>query len=1304
MIKLLISLLLGVSLNFAQNLNLKFENLTTKDGLNQNTITAILQDKTGFLWIGTQNGLNRYDGYSFKIYNDILNTNEKFNSYNITSLAEDKNQKIWIGTTSDGVSVFDSKTNRFHVIEPDEAAAKSVSFLLPNDNGNIWIATEGAGLKEYSLNYELLNSFKSKNGDINSLVSNRISCLFQDTAGNLWIGTKDAGLNFFNAKTKKISHFNLNKSNTSVTSINQDENGQIWIGTALEGIIILDPNSKKTSNYKNNPSDKNSLAQNSVNYIFKDTRNKFWIGTGGGLSIFNIETNKFSNFHHNPKEPSSLSSDLILNIFEDQAGIIWLGTSNNGINRFSRSYSVFNNYYQDPNNENSLNADEVWSVNEIEPHKIWLGTNKGLTFWDLDKNHFTHFVANAYPNAINQNVVRAIHKYKDGKLLIGTNGGGINIFDPKNGQCSYHSFEKGAEKLSDNFVRDIAQGTEGTFWIATMGGLNHFFPESGTFKSYKNISGDSTSLADNRILSVYVDEEGILWLATYNGLSKFDPVSEIFTNYSNNPEDIQSISNNLVVCVYESEIWPENLWVGTLAGLNKLDKKSGKFKRFLQDEILANNVIYSITEDENNFLWVGTNKGLSRFDQKKFTFKNFGTKDGIQNVEFNSGSVYSLTDGRLFFGGVMGVTAFLPSEIKQNEKIPNIVISSFKKYEKMFPIDSLLAFNKVLDLTYEDKYISFEFAALDFTNSSKNQYKFMLEGFDTEWIEAGNRRYASYTNLDGGEYTFHVKGSNNDGVWNEKGKQLKIVIKPPIWETLWFQTISGLLIILLSISFYKKRVARMKRQRETLKNEVRARTKELVSKNLDLKYAQKEKDSILQNVEEGFFLMNDELIIQSQYSSALLQILQTRSPSGKNFLKFISSYLSEKQVDLTREYIDLVFDPELDEDLILELNPLQKLEFHFQNEKNEPPFSKFLTFRFKRILNDKKISGLIITVIDETEEHTLSQKLIETEAKSKKQIEWLMGILHLDSKLLHEFMQTTTDELSLIDSLLQKETPKEKYQDTLEKIARSLHLLKGNANLLDLNFFGQQVHDLENNVLEISSKGKQISGSDFLPLIMALSSLKNNLNELKDLIDRLAKFHTQKPEKQISENQTLVQSIKNLIDRLSSELGKKVDFVHDGFKGEKIPPQYRILLKNVLIQLARNSLAHGIESMKERKDLSKSEKGKITVVNKIVKDTFVVIFRDDGRGLQLEKLKESALESTLWSENEIHSWNKKQIAEIIFKSGISSSNETDLISGRGVGMDLIKEELNKHNGKIEVDFSESKFCEFKITLPLIHTN
>jgi chemotaxis protein histidine kinase CheA len=420
----------------------------------------------------------------------------------------------------------------------------------------------------------------------------------------------------------------------------------------------------------------------------------------------------------------------------------------------------------------------------------------------------------------------------------------------------------------------------------------------------------------------------------------------------------------------------------------------------------------------------------------------------------------------------------------------------------------------------------------------------------------------------------------------------------------------------------------------------------------------------------------------------------------------LSLYLPEKTRTTAREYIDLLFDESLDEELIADLNPMDQLEFSF-TDHNANTFSKFLTFKVKRIYNDEdKIEGLIITVIDETEEYLLSKQLEETESRSKKQIEWLMGILHVDSNLLYEFMNTTFSELDYIEKLLKADNgdPSE-YHTILDNIARSLHLIKGNANLLDLKFFAQQVHNIEEKAVEIQNT-KQLDGSDFLPLVMQLNGLRNTLNELNSLIERISQFNAHKKEK--SETPALevsfLDTAENLINRMAKDLKKQVKFEHNDFKLELIPPQYKLLIKNIITQLSRNSLAHGIETVEERKAFGKTIPAKIKINNQVKENEYLMQFYDDGRGLQLQKLKEKALESEKWSHKEINSWDRQALAEVIFTPGISSASSSDLFSGRGIGMDLIRDQLKKHQGKIEVDFKESEYCLFTISLPLVSKN
>ncbi|MCB0283723.1 MAG: hypothetical protein KDF60_14145 [Calditrichaeota bacterium] len=1303
---IILSSIILINFLFAQNYNLRFDKLSSKDGLSQNTVSSILQDSKGYMWFGTQSGLNRYDGYSFKVYSDLTNKNNPYDSKNITSMKEDINGNIWIGTATDGITVYNSHTARFSKIPPVDEASISINEIYIDSRQNVWIATENSGLQKYDLNFNHKKTYKFNPDDENSLSSNRVSCLFEDRQGILWIGTADAGLNRLDISGETIKRIKLIDNHINITAMNQDINGILWIGTVLNGIILFDPQTNNKVFYNTDSDNNNSLAHNSIRTIFKDSQDRFWIGTDGGLTLYVSQKNTFYNFYNDPQNPASLSSNQIISIYEDQSGIIWMGSYNSGINRFSNNNKIFTNYHQNPNRDNALNSNEIWSVYEQNPGYIWIGSDKGLSLWNKSKDTFTHYEANTYKGSLNYNIVRTIYPFNENELLIGTNGGGLNIFNISTGKCEYFTYKNEPGYISDNFVRAIEKSEDGNYWIATMGGLNLFMPSTKSFKVYKNIAGDSTSICDNRILDIYIDYKERLWLATYNGLSLLKD-DGTFLNFQYDQQDTATISNNLVVSLYQSENDRNTLWIGTLSGLNKLDLNSFKITRFQQKEQNISNVIYSILEDQQNNLWMGTNKGLLRFNKKNHSFKNFGINDGILNDEFNAGSGCRLTDNSLLFGGVSGMTGFSPSEISKNKHIPNIVITSCKIYEKEISVDSLQAANHTLELTYNDKFISFEFAALDYMSAGKNAYKYMLEGFDKDWNNADHRRYASYTNLDGGDYIFKVIGSNNDGVWNDKPTSLKILVKPPFWKTIWFRVLGALLFLLAGLAFYHNRITRIDSQRKELQVKVSERTKELYRRNLELLKTQKEKDRILLNVEEGFFLINKDYTIQSQHSAALLEILKIDKVAGKSLFTIIAEYLPEKTCNMAQEYIDLLFDNSLDEELIADLNPMDQLEFNFKNRETGI-FSKFLTFKAKRILNDEQqIEGLIITVIDETEEHLLSVQLRETESRSKKQIEWVMGILHIESSLLYEFMNSTASEMENMHIWLKSDPESyNEYVMILENIARSLHLIKGNANLLDLKFFAQHVHDVEEKVIEIKNKN-DLSGSDFLPVVMQLNDLKNTLNELSQLMDRLASLNTSDKlnRKTNDENESgFMNSVKSLIKRMALDLNKTVELDYSSFRFGLVPPQYKMLVKNIITQLIRNSMTHGIETTEERTASGKNIPAKISITNDAEANTFKMHFYDDGRGLQLQKLREKAIESEKWNKDEIISWDRETLAEVIFEPGISSASSSDLFAGRGIGMDLIRSELEKHDGKIEVDFKETEYCQFIITLPLISEN
>ncbi len=479
-----------------------------------------------------------------------------------------------------------------------------------------------------------------------------------------------------------------------------------------------------------------------------------------------------------------------------------------------------------------------------------------------------------------------------------------------------------------------------------------------------------------------------------------------------------------------------------------------------------------------------------------------------------------------------------------------------------------------------------------------------------------------------------------------------------------------------------------------LKRKVTQRTQDLIS-------SQKEKDSILQNVEEGFFLLDKNLIIQSQFSAALLDIMDTASPADKTFEEFLSPYLKKDEINVILDYVKLVLDQTIDVLAISELNPLNRMVFHFK-EKNKESYLKYLTFDFKPILYQEKISGIIVTVVDETEEFKLAEKLSLSEENSNKHIEWMTSIINLDPRVLQEFINSTNSEVIDIEEKL-KSIDTAAHQLLLENISRSLHLLKGNASLLELKFFALRVHQLEDLALALKDL-KEIDRSDFLPLVMGIQDLKNNLDELKNLIHKLSSLNVQTSDKKITKESTILEYVNKMVKKVSKELGKEVHFDAAGFKAEIIPPQYLFVVKNIVIQLLRNSLAHGIETADERKKSNKPLSGQIKMATSVEGNNFILNFSDDGRGLQINKLKEKALAYGDWNKKEIEDWSKEDYSEVIFKSGISATDGASMISGRGVGMDLIKSQLDKHGGTIDVDFEEGKYCRFTISLPLTHTN
>ena len=806
---------LSISLDsYAQKNEIKFERISIEDGLSQNGVNCILQDSQGFLWFGTGDGLNKYDGNNFlAIYRHDPDKPNTLSNSDIQVLYEDQSGILWIGTR------------------------EGLNRLVPSDS-------EGSHL--------IFMRYKHNPNNPNSLSHDYVTSIFEDSSGMLWIGTR-GGLNrlvpsdsegsppiFVRYKHNPIDSNSL--CNNEVTSILEDQSGKLWIGTR-NGLNMLVPSANEYSppiftRYLHNPDNPNSLSNSYVQSIYEDRSGILWIGIwGGGLSRFDPDKKTFTHFVNDPLDPQSLSDNGVYSIYEDRSGVLWVGTVG-GLNKFDKEKNKFKHWVNEPGNPNSLSSKRVFSIYEDRSGVLWVGTVSGLNRFDREQNNFTYWVNEpSNPDSLSYNYVASIYEDRSGVLWIGTSGGGLNRFDREKGQFMHWVNEPGNHKsLSSNYVRTIYEDRTGNLWIGTDGGgLNRFDQEKGQFTRWIHEPGDPYSLSNDRVRSIYEDQSGVLWIGTFGGgLNRFDRDKEQFTHWANEPGNPISLSSNDILSIYEDRTG--NLWIGTWrGGLNRFNRKQETFERYREKDGLPNDVVYGILEDDHGNLWLSTNKGLSKFNPQTETFKNYDINDGLQSNEFNSGAYCKSRSGEMFFGGINGMNAFFPDKLEDNPHIPPIVITALKKFDEVVRTD--ISDTEEFKFSYKDKYLSFEFAALDYRSPEKNQYAYMLEGFDQDWIYSGTRHFVSYTNLDPGEYIFRVKGSNNDGVWNEEGISVIITITPPFWQTWWFRVFAGFALIGIAFLMHKRRVRDIETQRKKLEVQVAARTKDIAEKNRQLESA-----------------------------------------------------------------------------------------------------------------------------------------------------------------------------------------------------------------------------------------------------------------------------------------------------------------------------------------------------------------------------------------------------------------------------------------------------------------------------------
>ncbi len=810
---------------YAQGTTPRFEHLTTELELPHNTVYAILQDQKGFMWLGTEDGLVKYDGSRMTLYKHDPRDSTSLPDSWVTAIQEDQSGTLWVGTRYGGLAALDRKTDRFTRYPYDTSDPKeglkshNVRVLHEDNSGTLWIGTQ-KGLSKIDRASGTFTHYEHDPSDPHSLSSNNVYCLFEDRTGMLWIGTWAEGLNAFDQATNAFAQYRRvpsarsSLSSNRIRAIYEDRNGILWIGTSGGGLNRWDRQTGEITVYKNIPGDPHSLSDNKVWAIHEDRSGILWVGTfDGGLNRFDPHRNRFQRFLPDASDPNSLTSDIINTIYEDRSGILWLGSAH-GVQKYNLANERFAHYTHDPTNPNSLNHPNVLALYVAPdwPETLWIGTNGGglNRFEGTQGRITTHTHDPSNPNSLSHNAVSSIVADTSGAFWIGTIGGGLNKLDPISGRVTRYQHDPAdSTSLSQDAVYALYVDRSGTLWVGTDGGgLNRFDAANGTFIRYLHDPQDTTSLSNISVETIYEDLQGTLWVGTFSGgLNKLDRATGRFTRYQPDPNAPHSLSHDRVVSIYEDP--PGTLWIGTYGGLNKFDRATQRFTLYTEQDGLLRNTIYGVVGDEAGRLWISTSNGLTRFDPQTEAFTNYDATSGLPGIQFSPGAFAKNGDGALVFGGLNGFTTFQPENLPDASYKPPIVITSFEKQDEVVATD--LDSEERIELSYKDGLFSFEFALLDYAAPTTHQYQYLLEGFEETWHDAnGLNGRATYVNLEerGGTFRFIVRGFRGRGDWSETS--ILVRITPPWWRTTWFQAsiLFGVLFLGTTFGLYWYRAKR----------------------------------------------------------------------------------------------------------------------------------------------------------------------------------------------------------------------------------------------------------------------------------------------------------------------------------------------------------------------------------------------------------------------------------------------------------------------------------------------------------------